>query len=68
MLIEAENVEIVKLQEDLQQFTTTYNILSLSDFTSGWTVCKEYTAGLWVKKINWGSAYDLQLRISNNAS
>ena len=67
-LIEA-SVEILKLQETAKSYTGAYDQIMLSTLTSGWTVCKEYAATLWVKKISWSSNYyDMIFRLSNNAS
>ena len=67
-LLEGAAIEILKLQETSKLFTGAYDQIMFSSKTSGWTVCKEYAASFWVKKVSWSAACDIFLRISSNPS
>ena len=68
MLIEAAAIEIFKLQETPKQYTGAHDQIMFNTLTSGWTVCKEYAGSLWLKKVSWGSSYDVFLRVSSDPS
>ena len=58
-------IEIVKLQENLKHYSGAYDQFLLATKTSGWTICKEYAATSWVKKVSWAANWETFLRISN---
>ena len=68
MLTEAAAIQILKLQETQTQYTSNYDQFLVSTKTSGWTTCQEYTASLWIKKIDWSWTYDVFFRLSNDPS
>ena len=58
-------IEIIKLQENLKHYSDAYDQLLLATKTSGWTICKEYAASSWIKKVNWSGDWEGLLRVSN---
>ena len=64
----ASAIEILKLQETQKYYSGAYDQFLISTKTSGWTVCKEYAASLWIKKVSWASSWEAYFRLSNDPS
>lgn len=64
-------IQIIKLQDALKHYPgvpNQYDKFLLSTKTSGWSICKDYAASLWIKKISWLGNWETYLRVSNAAS
>ena len=66
MLKLASMIEILKLQETQKHYSGTYDRFLLSTKTSGWMVCKEYAASIWIKNNNWAPAWQTYFRFAND--
>ena len=68
MLYIASTIEILKLQETPKQYTSVYDQYKLNTRTSGWSVCKQYAASFWIKKVSWTSDWESYARITSDTS
>lgn len=66
MLWVASEIEILKLQETIKQYTGKYDEILLSTKTSGWSKCKEYANSFWIKKMNWIEIPESYFRLTND--
>ena len=62
----ASMIKILKLQETQKHYSGTYDRFLLSTKTSGWMVCKEYAASIWIKNNNWAPAWQTYFRFAND--